>query len=317
MLDSLQMKKSFFILLLNIFSPLNCSADNLNFELPHSSIEKHFKKVDFKEEGHQQIKKIDFIYVINLDKRPERLQSCIKQLAPYNIYPHRFSAVYGRDLSVEELNGVGLKFQPNMLNNEWVMSVSSSGILEYDFLRESCYGKTIFSRWMSYGAIGCALSHLSILQDAYDAGYETIWVMEDDIDIKENPHQLTDVIEKLDALAEEKGWDILYTDKLRCLEKDLPEKLWWIWRPDCAFNDSPHFRKRTKISNDFIKIGCRAGTYSMIIRRSGIKKILNHVKNHHIFVPIDHEIAFAEDIQLYSLTYNLFTHKLGSSDIHE
>ncbi|NGX27247.1 MAG: hypothetical protein K940chlam6_01180, partial [Chlamydiae bacterium] len=84
MLGSLRMKKNFFILLVNIISPLNCTADNMNFELPHSSIEKHFKKVDIKAECHQQIKSIDFIYVINLDKRPERLQSCIKQFAPYN-----------------------------------------------------------------------------------------------------------------------------------------------------------------------------------------------------------------------------------------
>jgi acetolactate synthase-1/2/3 large subunit len=40
------------------------------------------------------------------------------------------------------------------------------------------------------GAIGIALSHLSILQDAYDSGYETVWVMEDDVDIMQKVNKL-------------------------------------------------------------------------------------------------------------------------------
>jgi len=51
---------------------------------------------------------------------------------------------------------------------------------------------------MSRGAIGIILSHLSVLQDAYDAGYETIWVMEDDIELLGNPHSVSDLISELE-----------------------------------------------------------------------------------------------------------------------
>lgn len=51
-------------------------------------------------------------------------------------------------------------------------------------------GWTYFCHCLSRGAIGIVLSHLSILKDAYDRGFETIWVMEDDIDIIKNPLNL-------------------------------------------------------------------------------------------------------------------------------
>ncbi|MFI5334690.1 MAG: hypothetical protein ACHQT8_05960 [Chlamydiales bacterium] len=51
------------------------------------------------------------------------------------------------------------------------------------------------------------LSHLSILQDAFDSGYETIWVMEDDIEVVRNPTfsptssiSLTNWLEKMDGI---------------------------------------------------------------------------------------------------------------------
>ena len=60
--------------------------------------------------------------------------------------------------------------------------------------------------------IGCALSHLSVIRNAYDAGYQTIWVLEDDIAVEQDPHRLSALIDKLDSLVGKEGWDILYTD---------------------------------------------------------------------------------------------------------
>ena len=66
---------------------------------------------------------------------------------------------------------------------------------------------------MSRGEIGIALSHLSVLQDAYDSGYETIWVMEDDIKIVSDPNMLSELIGELDVLLGKGNWDILFTDQ--------------------------------------------------------------------------------------------------------
>src|ERR1700744_788748 len=75
------------------------------------------------------------------------------------------------------------------------------------------YGRTYFCHCLSRGAIGIVMSHLSILQDAYDSGYETIWVMEDDIEFIRNPLVISDLIDKLDTIVGKSGWDILFTDR--------------------------------------------------------------------------------------------------------
>ena len=78
-----------------------------------AKIEHHLKAATNK--GiHHRIRNVDFIYMINLDKRPEKFESSLKQLLPYGINPYRFSAVNGWELSLADINDVGLKFTSNM-----------------------------------------------------------------------------------------------------------------------------------------------------------------------------------------------------------
>ena len=301
----------FFFLFLLVFTHL--SADDIM--LSSKPLEECFRKINDKIEK-SEIQNIDFIYLINLDKRPERLKSSLEQLSIYNIHPYRFQAVYGIDLSIEEINSLGLTFNPHIKSRQWVLTPSSKKDLEYDFLRSSFKGKNFFSIFMNRGAIGCALSHLSILQDAYDAGYKTIWVLEDDILVNSDPHKLTELMNELDTLTGESGWDILYTDTDKFKERtDIHEEFWWRPRPDFISLDKSNFSKRSKINKNFIKIASRPGTHSMVIRRSGMKKILDHIKTHRLFFPYDHEIAFAEEIQLYMLRYPFVTKMDSPSDI--
>ncbi len=281
------------------------------------SIEKHFKHAENKTPQTQQIKNIDYIYTINLDKRPERWEKALSQLKPYHITPYRFSAVYGLNLSPQALAEIGMTFRPGMEADRWVIHFpeEESGQLDYDFLREECLGKSYFSRWTSRGAIGCTMSHLSVLQDAYDAGYETIWVLEDDFLIVRDPHQLGALIDKLDALVGKAGWDILYTDgTAQECNQDSPSQLWYLWRPDLSL-DLKALGKKQKISEEFAKIGNRTGTYSMVIRRSGMKKILDFEKARGMFIPFDHELAIVPHIQLYGLRFPLITYYDGPSDV--
>ncbi|MBA2727714.1 MAG: hypothetical protein H0U49_06030, partial [Parachlamydiaceae bacterium] len=60
------------------------------------------------------MRNIDFIYLINLDQRPEKLAHSIEQLAPYGIVPYRFSPVNGWELPFEVINDVGIKYDPWM-----------------------------------------------------------------------------------------------------------------------------------------------------------------------------------------------------------
>jgi GR25 family glycosyltransferase involved in LPS biosynthesis len=264
-------------------------------------IEGYFKKIIDKSNSHQ-IRNIDFIYMINLDERPEKLASCRTQLDPFEVYPYRFSAVNGWKLSLEVINDLGVKFEPWM-SKDFLGSyyIFNDGLYLQDEIMH-VLGKTYFAYHMNRGPIGIVLSHLSVLQDAYDSGYQTIWVMEDDIQVIQNPNLISSTIDDLDSLVGHHGWDILFTDQ------DTKDKqgnyvicLSYAPRPNFEPIDPYRFYSRQIVSSNFKKIGARYGAYSMIIRRSGIKKILDFFKKNKIFYPYDMEFFLPPDIQIFTV----------------
>ena len=64
------------------------------FSVIHAGVETYFKTAENKPKPNG-IALIDFIYVINLDKRPERYEQTLRALEPFGITPYRFSAVNG------------------------------------------------------------------------------------------------------------------------------------------------------------------------------------------------------------------------------
>lgn len=277
-----------------------------------ADVEDYFKKAENKADLHS-IRNIDFIYVLNLDQRPEKFERCAQQLAFWGIVPYRFSAVNGWELSLETINEVGVTFEPWMatgtMGTYYAFEAEGAAQHEYVYLT----GRTYFCHCMSRGAIGIVLSHLSILQDAYDSGYETIWVMEDDIDILQDPHQLSDLIEKLDEVVGKDQWDILFTDQdTKNSYGQYVPCTGFAWRPNYAPSDPHRFAHRMNVSADFRKVGARFGAYSMIVRRSGMKKILDFLKENKIFLPYDIEYPYPPDIRLYTVLKDVVSTWPGS-----
>lgn len=285
-------------------------------------VEDCFRKINHRMDTHQ-IKHIDYIYLINLDHQVERYCRSFEQLAAYQIYPHRFSAINGWEMTESQINQVGLKWKSWM---NFGPNLNGKGV-RFEKNKEKKYrlkdlenGKIIFSEHISKGGIGCALSHLSILQDAYDAGYQTIWILEDDFVLHENPHLLSEYIEKLDQLTDE--WDVLYTDENYVSWFDVQEsnsadfykKFPIKWRPDHAIQNYQFLTKREVLNEDFNQIASRFGMYSIIVRRSGMKKILDFIKERGIFLPIDHDISYVPNIKLFVLKKSLVTCLYSSSD---
>jgi GR25 family glycosyltransferase involved in LPS biosynthesis len=158
-------------------------ASNLEADLHN-----YFKLAEGKTNAHfNQVRNIDFIYMINLDQRPEKWIHCLDELTPYHIYPYRFSAVNGWELSLQELNQLGVKYLEKFGKTLWGTAYLPERNFEPYHESMHVVDRTYFCHCMSRGAIGIVLSHLSILQDAYNAGYQTIWVMEDDIEVIQNP----------------------------------------------------------------------------------------------------------------------------------
>jgi len=304
---SLSIRELFFTIM------LYCSAS-------YGDIADHLKKVEGKSNIHQ-MRNIDFIYMINLEKRPEKFAVASEQLQKHGIYPYRFSAVNGWELPVEVINDVGLKFRPGMMPLKATFyPIEGQGLPSYEFMRE--FGKTYFCHNMSRGSIGCALSHISILKDAWDSGYEIIWVLEDDIEVIGNPLTISDLIDQLNALVGKDNWDVLFTDQnYRMANGEYMTANGASERPDmdCSLKErySEKYTINEQISPDFRRISARFATHSMIIQRSGIKKLLEFSLAHKIFLAYDLDNYLVPGIKRYALTQDLVTNMIGAPTDNE
>jgi GR25 family glycosyltransferase involved in LPS biosynthesis len=261
-----------------------------------------------------QVNGVDFIYIINLDQRPEKFAHCIKELDPFGITPYRFSAVCGWDLTFEMLDQLGVVFKPG---KKLKPIMSTCYLPEYNYapLHEVMHvpGRTYFCHCMARGAIGIVLSHLSILQDAIKSGFETIWIMEDDIKACQNPHLISERIEELDLLVGEKGWDVLFTDPdTKGNDGKYIPCYAFAARPNFTPDDPVRFQKRTNVGAHFMKVGARYGAYSMIVRKSGMKKLLKFFNKYQIYLPYDMDFCMPDSIRLYSVTQDIVSTVPGS-----
>jgi GR25 family glycosyltransferase involved in LPS biosynthesis len=287
------------------------------FSMPLSAkLEDHFKTAPHKE-GNHQIRNVDFIYMINLDKRPEKFAASLQQLQTYGIEPYRFSAVNGWELSLEDINDVGVVYKQGMTTDlkGTYYPLNGDGQPIHEIM--SVPGRTYFCHCMSRGAIGCALSHLSVLKDAFDSGYKTVWIMEDDILIVKNPREVSNLIDLLDKQVGKSGWDMLFTDQdtIDNVTGQYIPCFSYARRPNFTPNDPGRISSRTDVGKEFRRIGARYGMYSFIIRRSGMQKILTFISQHKIFLPIDMEFYFPDHMRIYTVRKDVVsTQRFAPSD---
>lgn len=273
----------------------------VSLSLLYADISDYFKPVVNKPET-SGVANIDFIYMINLDERPEKLASALERLAPYHITPCRFSAVNGWNLSLEAINDLGVQYESWMESGVWATSYPLEGNKIPQHEIAGIPGKTYYCHCMALGSIGCILSHLSVLQDALDSGYQTIWIMEDDIEIIQNPHLVSELTVELDDLVGKDGWDVFFTDQdTKNTEAVYVPCSSYAWRPNYKPLDTARFAQRKDVGSKFRQIGSRYGSYSMILRRSGIKKILNFLKCYQLFLPYDMEYTQPANIRLFAV----------------
>ncbi len=269
-----------------------------------ADIDDHLKPAEGKADAARgQVRNIDFIYVINLDQRPEKFQLCLEELKPYGISPYRFSAVNGWELSLEAIDDLGVKYEPLFMESDiWGTRylLGGDGKPYHEVIHIP--GVAYFSHCMSRGAIGIVLSHLSILKDAYEAGYEAIWVMEDDIQVIRNPHLVSDLMDQLDDLVGKEGWDILFTDQdTKNQEGNYVPCTAYAKRPNFKPSNPQKFAERRDLNGDLRSIGARYGAYSMVVRRSGMKKLLDFFRYYQVFLPFDMDFTQPKDIRFYSV----------------
>ncbi len=270
----------------------------------YADLTHYFKKLTPQEKiGNHSIKGVDFIYTINLDQRPEKFATCTTQLTPYGIYPYRFSAVNGQELPLKTITELGVQYDQSMRKDLWgtCYLLDNKGKWHHEIIHVQ--NRHYFTHYMARGPIGIVLSHLSVLYDAYTSGYERIWVMEDDIDIIQNPHLISSLIDKLDQLIGKDGWDILFTDKdTKDRNGNRVSCFSYAPRPNFTPSNEERFAFKEQISPDFTKMGARYGTYSMIIQRAAMKKILDFFNQYNLFLPYDMDLFMPNNMNFFCVT---------------
>lgn len=279
-------------------------------------IERFLRPIERKTNGHS-IPSVDFIYMINLDERPEKFALASTDLAKFDIHPYRFSAINGWKLSTGSINELGMRYSEasDSFFGSVYKEINGQELISNELIedRETSY----FSLGMSRGAIGCLLSHLSILQDAYDSEYKTIWILEDDIEVFDDPWQIPQMIKNLDQLVPD--WDILFTDiDFKGKDGNYVPCRSLAARPNFPMMPLSFYLSRFyPISHDFFSIGMRYGTYSMIIRRSGIEKILKYYKTYSLFLPYDLDYWLIPELKMYASSKDIVSSYPGSISDNE
>jgi hypothetical protein len=124
--------------------------------------------------------------------------------------------------------------------------------------------------------------------------------MEDDVQVMRDPCIISDLIDDLDKLVGKENWDVLYTYRGQGGPSGLHLPAdWKPSRPD--FHCQNLLNLHQPVSEKFIRTGSRWGTHSMIIRHSGMVKILEFLKTHKLFYPYDVEIWLPPGIQLFAV----------------
>lgn len=232
---------------------------------------KYLKEIDVTEYD-SGVTHVDCIYVINIDYRTDKWNRLLPIFDSMDMKVNRMSAVIGKLLTSEQIQEMFGPYEVKLWGPE----------------------------------IGCLLSHLSIIKDAYDRGFNIIWACEDDIEFLEDVSIIPEFIENLTLIDPE--WDILYTDTAcRDPYEGTYYPLWVEPRPGQTLAPFEVLNKRTPVGYDLERLGLRYGTTSMIISRSGIEKILNYFSHVYLWRPIDWELHYIPGIREYGITRDAIT----------
>lgn len=207
------------------------------------------------------IESIDCIYVVNLDEKIFRWNDLKISSEKRGLALNRVSAVNGWKLSPEVIQSIT---SPN--------------------------------RKMKAGAVGCFLSHISVLKNAYENGFNTIWVLEDDVEIVDDPQKILFILESLYQIDPQ--WDILYTD-VKTLGLINGEEI--IITP----------QNTNILNNHLMRAGNRYGMHSFLISKNGIEKLLKYFLTHLLMAPIDIELHWIPNINKYSVRKNIISNISG------
>ncbi|KAK4326790.1 hypothetical protein Pmani_002716 [Petrolisthes manimaculis] len=137
----------------------------------------------------------DMIYLVSLARRPERRERMFRSFDLLGLDVKLFNAVDGKKLNESYLKETGVK---QMVN----------------------YKDPWSQRDMTFGEIGCFLSHYFIWVDIANNGYEKVLLFEDDIRFE--PYFIEKVIHMRNEADSLVDWDLIYLGRKKLKSSDEP-----------------------------------------------------------------------------------------------
>jgi glycosyl transferase family 25 len=223
-------------------------------------------------------KYVDNVYLINMDKDTERLDSVTKECKKFNINFERFSGVNPLELSDEELDKYVTKTCQNICPN---------------------------------GLVGCAISHMKIYEDALKNNYKNILVLEDDVYFRD------ELYEELDKAMSElpEDYDILYLGCLGWCDKKQVYNMDFYYLLFYFLSKCKSKCKNKKIMNNkYIHVPeLPLSAHAMIISNKGCRKLLHVIRkiNYHIDMTI---AVKSNELNIYTTKKRLIYQTLSDSN---
>uniref|UniRef100_T1PAU5 Glycosyl transferase n=1 Tax=Musca domestica TaxID=7370 RepID=T1PAU5_MUSDO len=138
---------------------------------------------------------LDHIYMINLERRPERREKMLKLFEALNLDVEYFPAVDGKRLTPEMIKELGIKFLPG-------------------------YEDPYHHRPMTLGEIGCFLSHYHIWQTIVEKQQKEVLILEDDIRFE--PYFKEKALGVMEQIRKVIDYDLVYFGRKRLKDEVEP-----------------------------------------------------------------------------------------------
>lgn len=246
----------------------------------------------------------DKIYVISLDRTPERFAYVKKQFDKLNLKCEKFSAIDGNLITVTDIEKNqtipwSVTYFTGYLHGATLKISQQSQYKDAEFFyKHDRYTPNL-------GEFGCAMSHRAVWSDVVNHNYKKVIVLEDDVTLE------SDFLKHFSQIMKNlpDDFDVFFLDIASFLPKNMTyfiSPFFWL---DKFSNTSSPYYARVKLNNTNLW-----GLHGYVITCNSAKKLLQKTK--FVNIPIDNSIIFS-GLKLYVSKIKLLSGTLENSVIRE
>ena len=238
---------------------------------------------------------IDKIYVISLDRTPERLQFIKQQMNRFHIEFEHFHAVDGKYMKIIDINGKELS----------KMRKGCTYFIEHPKYEGAGFHFLFSKRHLTPGECGCFLSHRAVWQEIAKKNIKRAVILEDDLTLFDNfKDTLSESVPHIPQDA-----DVFFLDI--GMNKPFAKNSYYVsagfWLSGFLNTPSPYFAKLKKSHRVW-------GTHAYCITSDSAKKLLKLTEA--VTVPVDIAIInHADKLNLYVSKIKLLSGGAFDSEI--